>query len=242
MNKLFSRAIIVVLLLVITACSMGAPVPTATPLPTNTPVLPTATDTPVPTLTPTPVPMASVSEPVDCYAGPSEQYDKVTSLETGAEIQIVGQSDDGMFWIVVTGDGSECWLAKENAALTMGEVSVLPLVIPPATPTLGPPAPPSDLSVTTRCDLRLGRFLEPSFIITWQDNSFNEEGYIIYKDGLEVKRLKADTTKYSDGVPSYVLNGRTNYHGPEMIYAVASFNAVGISTLAEISVRLVCPK
>jgi hypothetical protein len=184
--------------------------------------------------------MVSVNETVDCFAGPSEEFDKVAGLETGTEIQVVGQSDDGMFWIVAIEDGNECWLVKENTTVTIGEVSALPLVIPPATPTLGPPAAPSDLTVTTSCDFRLGRTLEPTFVLMWKDNSNNEDGYVIYKDGFEVKRLGVDATKYSDGISFRFV--RTAYQGPEMIYAVTAFNTAGESASVEIGFRLVCPK
>lgn len=243
MRKTLLKATMISLIFVITACSMGAPVPTATPIPTNTPVPPTATETPSPTLTPTPVPMASVNEAVDCYAGPSEQYDKVASLENGAEIQIVGQSDGGAFWIIATEGGSECWLAKENATVTAGEVSVLPLVIPPATPTLGPPAAPSELVVANVCHVNQipSRHLDRAgFVLTWNDNSNNEDGFIVYKDDREVKRLPSNSIEFKDDAN---LAGpfRMQYSGPLMIYSVAAFNSAGVSNMIQIKVQIKCP-
>ena len=241
--KSLLRAASVILMFVVTACSMGAPVPTATPVPTSTPVPPTATMTPSPTLTPTPVPMLSVNAAVDCYAGPSEQYDKVASLEAGTEIQVVGQSEDGTFWIVATESGIECWLAKESATVTVGEVSVLPQIIPPATPTLGPPAAPSDLAWVNECNVYFDRNrynLMPSFYMTWRDNSDNEDGFIIYRDGSEIKRLPSDTTKYGDD--AYIRYFNINkYVGPRIRYDVAAFNAVGVSDIVTIIERIYCP-
>ena len=243
MHNCFSNVTTIVLIFAITACSMGAPTPTATPLPTSTPVPPTATVTPSPTLTPTPVPMASVNEAVDCYAGPSEQYDKVASLETGAEIQVVGQSDDDTYWIVALEDGSECWLTKENATMIIGDTAALAQVAPPATPTLGPPAAPSEFLVQITCVITIyqhQKFLGPGFIITWQDNANNEEGYIVYKDGSEVKRVAANTTQYADDV--YLRYAQSTYSGPPVIYCVASFNSAGISEIVEITVQINCPQ
>lgn len=247
MNGLFLRFSMaaIVFMLVITACNAGAPVPMATLLPTTTDTLEPPSATATSTLTPTPIPMLSVNGTVDCYAGPTDQYDNVIRLDAGTELQIVGTFGDNSFWIVTTSDGKECWLAKEQASVIAGEPVALPQVIPPATPTLEPPAAPSDLNTANRCTLQLikfrgktERYVLPGFVITWKDNANNEDGYIIYKDDVEVKRLPADSTQYSDQIESrfYIRN----YQGPIMYYAIASYNAVGISEKVKIMVRVFC--
>ena len=59
------------LMLVILACSVGAPQPTSTPVPTNTP-LPTATKTPLPTATPRPTNTPNVAA--------TQRYDDFNAL------------------------------------------------------------------------------------------------------------------------------------------------------------------
>jgi hypothetical protein len=244
-QKFLLRLASIMLMFVLTACSMGTLAPTTTPMPTNTLVPPTATFTPMPTFTATPIPMLSVNEAMDCYAGPSEQYDKVASLETGTEIQIVGQSDDGAFWIVSTESGSECWLAKENTTVTVGEVSVLPLVIPPATPTLSPPAAPSDLTVTYACPSRIERdsmgrkiiFVHPTFNLFWKDNSNNEDGFVISKEEEELTRVSPDVTVFT-----FTTTAIKSYEEPATLYSVAAFNAAGESEKVYIYVLLKCPR
>lgn len=182
---------------------------------------------------------------MDCYAGPSEQYDKVVSLEIGAEIQIVGQSDDSAFWIVKTESGSECWLAQENATVTMGEISALPLVVPPATPTLSPPAAPGELMVRYACPTKTKRdyygnkmiLVLPTFYLIWKDNAVNEDGYVIYKEGVEVKRIDPDSVEFSDTAGWAIQR----YDGVTELYAVAAFNSAGESERAYAQVHLKCP-
>jgi len=245
-TRLQFTILFLICILALEACNAVAPAPTTTPMPTltQTPVPPTATSTP--TLTPTPIPMASVNEAVDCYAGPGVQYDKVASLETGVQVQISGESSDQAYWIVTTADGKECWLAKESVTATSGEIAGLPQLIPPATPTLGPPAAPSELSKAITCfkrpfilnNRKTYLRLQPEFILNWKDNSNNEVGYIIYKDGSEVKRIAANSTEYKDGV--WITGFPATYFGPAIIYGVAAFNEAGISNVIEITVQISC--
>lgn len=97
---------------------------------------PTVTLTPTITLTATlEVPMVSVSRNTYCRVGPGEGYADVGALLEGEQAEVVGQSDDGQFWIIKNPDGEgECWLWAYYATVT-GPTDGLTNYAPPPTPT-----------------------------------------------------------------------------------------------------------
>ncbi|MFP4202482.1 MAG: fibronectin type III domain-containing protein, partial [Candidatus Acetothermia bacterium] len=85
-----------------------------------------------------------------------------------------------------------------------------------------------DIDVTTPVDVpaRPGNFtsevLSPTEVeLTWEDNSEDEEGFRIYRDGEEIAELDPDTTSYTDTG----LSGSKSYS-----YEVAAFNEAGESS------------
>ena len=114
---------------------------TPTPLPTSTPELPS--DTPTITLTPSPVftatsvvPQISVSVATNCRVGPGRVYDRVGGLLVGQVAEVVGRNASSNYWYIrnPSRSGGFCWLWGEYATVT-GNVSALPVVTPPPTPT-----------------------------------------------------------------------------------------------------------
>ncbi|MCF7891201.1 fibronectin type III domain-containing protein [Candidatus Bipolaricaulota bacterium] len=78
------------------------------------------------------------------------------------------------------------------------------------------PAPPRELS---------SKALSPSKIkLTWTDNSDNEEGFRIYRNGSEIATVGENVTSFTDTG----LDGNTNYS-----YQVASYNPGGESSLSD---------
>ncbi len=113
------------------------PVETVAPSPTQTETpIPTATFTPTITQTATlAVPIVGVSVDTNCRTGPGEVYDYIGALLVGEEAEVVGQSVDGLYWIIQNPDNrGECWLWS-NYANVEGPVGDLPLYTPPPTPT-----------------------------------------------------------------------------------------------------------
>jgi SH3-like domain-containing protein len=128
--------LMIVVALLMTSCSMGAPEPTATPsplpptapIPTDT-LAPAPTDTliPAPTDTPTIVPTATPSfpvvtpsdDPVNCRFGPSIDYAITGALKVGESTQVFGKTADASWWQVQnpTEPGQKCWMA---ASVTTG--------------------------------------------------------------------------------------------------------------------------
>jgi len=92
--------------------------------------------TPTLTLTSTPlVPMVSVSIATNCRSGPGDPFSILGVLAVGQTAQVVGQNTQAGYWIIQwPSQGGTCWLWNQYATVT-GNISGLPLVSPPPTPT-----------------------------------------------------------------------------------------------------------
>lgn len=127
-----------------------------------------------------------------------------------------------------------------------------PTPLPPTetpTPTPAPPAPPEDFEARANCKKVVVKHTEEwdgwlfywnetnyDFVadLSWEDKSDNETGFEIFKDGVSIKTLDADTTEFRDAftVPQATTGN--------VIYLIQSFNDVGKSTRVEIKVTYVC--
>ena len=195
----------------------------AEPSPTIAPSQ-TATPTPSPTFTPTPLqPILSVRSEISCYAGPGDIYGLVTNLQAGEEVEIVGKTES--FWVVALPTNTECWVADEHVNIE-GEVSTLPNVAPPSTPTPSIPAPPKNLRLDRALcwmDKSQGSTMYIyEFHLAWTDASANEDGFRIYRSGDLVAEVPANAEKAIDKHSRRWLN--TVYY-----YQVAAFNEIGES-------------
>jgi len=114
---------------------------TATPeIPTNTAppvVLPT---TVLQTATPTGA-FFVVDVGANCRKGPGTIYDKTGSFAAGTYITLVGHNTDNTWWLVINGS-SNCWISAVTGHTT-GNLSSIPLVEAPPTPTTAPSAGPT---------------------------------------------------------------------------------------------------
>jgi len=167
---------------------------TLTAMPTAT-LIPTSTATPVPitslaptdTFTPSPsVPTAKVTITTNCRRGPTTAYDVLGILNAGESAQVVGRSllTDTMIIRLPSRPSVTCWLWTQNASVT-GDISSLPIIPIPATPTPKATIPVgASFSVTyystILCD---GKYALKFKIIntgnvTWESNSifaFNQD-------------------------------------------------------------------
>lgn len=119
------------------------PTPTAThtATPTQTPTS-TPSLTPTNTLTATPTtPILETTREISARGGPGTNYPIVANLEAGARLDILGISEDGLWYQVALPDGNTGWLPTSSPLIqTAGNLSLLPVVQPP-TPTPEPPTP-----------------------------------------------------------------------------------------------------
>ncbi|MFT3893773.1 MAG: SH3 domain-containing protein [Anaerolineales bacterium] len=127
----------------------STPVATNTAVPTNTeiPIIPTNTVPPVvlpTTVLQTATPSGTffvVDVGANCRKGPGTVYDKTGSFAAGTYITIVGHNADNSWWLVLSGS-SNCWISGSTGHTT-GNLSGIPLVEAPPTPTTAPSAGPT---------------------------------------------------------------------------------------------------
>jgi hypothetical protein len=191
--------------------------PTATPLPdtpTTTPVAPTETRTPTatltlePTLSPTPIDFPSVTfkTNANCRLGPSTNYNTKTNFLTSRTTTAEGRNrDSSWLWVKVT--GGHCWI---NVATIKDPISFTFLPVISFAPL---PEAPSRLTVVQlEC---VGR---TSITLRWPDVT-GETGYTLFRNGIQLTKLRADSTEYID-FPLLAT---------EYLYEIESYNDVGVS-------------
>jgi serine/threonine-protein kinase len=124
-----------------------APTDTATSTPTDT-YTPTDTPTRMPTPTPaTPIAVARRSMPV--RLGPGQSYPVTTTLNRGDRLDIVGISEDGLWYQIVLADGSLGWVSTSTTLVdAFGDVDGVPVALAPSDTPTWTPTPTSTLTPT----------------------------------------------------------------------------------------------
>jgi hypothetical protein len=133
------------------AQTLEASIPEAsnTPAPTSTeiPASPTSTVASIPlptTVLQTATPTGTffiVDVGANCRKGPGTNYDKTGSFAAGSYVTLVGHNTDNTWWLVLNGS-SNCWISGVTGHTT-GNLSSIPLVEAPPTPTTAPSAGPT---------------------------------------------------------------------------------------------------
>lgn len=181
----------------------------------------------LPDLTEFPIPMipliAYVQTAALCWFGPGQEYEVVSSLEEGIEVSIIGMSQLPGWWIIDNPrfPGVACWVEEEDLEIDPDlDMSPLPEYEIPALPNLeeddggGELAKPSNLNAATA-------FGNPCKVtLNWKDNSDNESGFRIYRDGILIGTVGANVTTFTD-------NNATETDGYN--YRVRAYNAEGES-------------
>jgi hypothetical protein len=150
-----------------------------------------------PTITITPtysVPVLTVRESTNCRTGPGEAYEVVFTYLTGKELEIVGRYDPGNFWLVKSNESPNgtCWLWGEFADAT-GSYWAVASVTPPATATSAPPRAPVIDEWHFFCDAGV-----LNFTVNWRDETNDETGYRIFRNGEAIIELPANSTTHTD--------------------------------------------
>lgn len=204
--------------------------PAATNTPPGPPPLPSETATLEFTNTPS-VPLVSVSLDTNCRSGPGKEFDYLGALLVGEKAEVVGKNTTYDYWVIKNPDGAgTCWLWGRYATVE-GNISAIPEVAAPPTPTPSIPKAPGGFSVAKVCKTLLGPPPTPAMTnatLTWNDKSDNEDGFYIYRDGALIATLGPGVETYSEDPP-----------GLSHTYGVAAFNSVGTSNIKQESVS--CP-
>ena len=219
----------------------------------------TATKTPAPSFTDTPVPSSisassptagaptvTVSTSTNCRTGPGQAYPSIYGLPVGVSAKVVGRNASVNYWVIeIPNNGGKCWLWGQYATVT-GDISGLPTVAIPPTPTFTSspiPVAPSNVSESNTCvtdpQNQAGQIL--TGVLTWTDNSNNETGFHIYTRSSISASVDVLVATVGANATSYNFSIYTISHTPEAL-KVEAFNNAGTSQMAIVNVDLSgCP-
>ncbi|MGH9785058.1 MAG: choice-of-anchor Q domain-containing protein [Terriglobia bacterium] len=167
----------------------------------------------------TPTATSTVNTTALCWKGPGTQYDGVSSLQSGTEVTVLGiGAVEGWFVVHNPRYNVPCWFDANyldvGPSLDLDTLQIFPVPpLPTATPTLAvaPNAPSGVDANTTVCN---GGY---QVTITWNDNSNNEQGFRVYRNGSLIATLGPNVEVFVDNPGG---------SGPYTYYVVA-FNSSG---------------
>jgi uncharacterized protein YraI len=207
--------------LTVQAAIATKPLPTG-PRQTSTPNIDPST--PLASPTESAPPLLSVSDLTNCRSGPSQDYERVTQIQPGQQVEIIGSFLPG-FWLVSSPEG-ECWVAAEFVTPS-GNYQAVPTVTAPATPEgdapRGPSFPQNGWSYVCPA---IGQ-IDVTF--NWNDNAGNETGYRIYRNEEIVAELPADTRTFSDSA--------TIEPGETLTYRIEAYNPAGKASSPSVAIK-----
>jgi hypothetical protein len=125
--------------------------PSETPTETLLPGTETSTPEVTATFTPLPVEMR-VTRPTHCRSGPGTSFEIVGSLLVGMTVPVVGRDPTSQYWYIPNPYvfTEYCWVWGEYAEFE-GNQLLVPVVLPPATPTsTGTPVPTLEFKMSDR--------------------------------------------------------------------------------------------
>jgi hypothetical protein len=167
-----------------------------------------------------PEPTAVALKDVNCRTGHGLMFDAIDILLQHEVVPVVARNADNSWWKVVDPRQlGQCWVSSITVAVSdaayQTPVLFVPTPTPPVTPTPEPPSAPSSLNAVNGCSgstriVSLG----------WADNSGNEDGFRVIRDGTVIATLGANTTSYQD------TPGDIGTHS----YRIVAFNSGGQSS------------
>jgi len=183
------------------------------------PTAPTVFDTPtLPTLiTPSPsaTPMAVIKTIAPCRSGPAETYKSITDVNPNQKAAVLGKDPLGNYWLIETTSG-ECWVAAQSVTIT-GNIQTIPEVTPPPPTPAGVPAEPGSLFYQYSCGISGNVTTQ----LSWAAASTDATGFHVYRDGVLIATLPANSTSYTDTTSITI--------GSTMTYGIATYNSIGES-------------
>jgi uncharacterized protein YgiM (DUF1202 family) len=126
----------------LTALGPGASAPNTAPTVavTNTPV---PTNTIPPSATPTPAKPVVIKDSL-CSVGPGSNYEVVSAVKTGTEVELIGRGSIAGWYIINNPIYHDpCWIAAASLQIDPSfNVSALKVIVPPPSPTPKPSRTP----------------------------------------------------------------------------------------------------
>jgi hypothetical protein len=161
--------------------------------------------------------MLTVTDDTNCRAGPGTNYKIITTVPAGTALQIVAQYPGGTYWVVKTPDGkNQCWILAGLGKVSGSNPSILPAMTPVVDPNAKIPARP--VYFFFHYDCPNGTL---TTTLTWTDSSDNEDGFHLYRNGVLLAELPANSTSYVDH--TFIAPGGS------IGYGIAAFNTAGES-------------
>ncbi|MGA7193708.1 MAG: hypothetical protein WBW94_08765 [Anaerolineales bacterium] len=181
----------------------------------STPIAVLNTPTSLATPSPSATPMAVIKAVTYCRSGPSEKYISIADVNPNQTAAVIGKDAAGDYWLIVSPSG-DCWVAAEYVTIT-GNTQNIPEVTPPPSTPSGIPAGPGSLFYQYACSNSGSETTQ----LTWADESNDETGFHVYRNGTLIATLPANSTSYTD-TTSFTI-------GSTIIYSVTAYNNVGES-------------
>ncbi len=137
-----------------TPTASDTPTATQSPTPSDTPTRtasPTRTNTPTNTPTSTPsTPEAVALRGLPVRLGPSISYPLMITLKAGDRIDVVGLSEDGLWYQIALPDGTFGWItASASQVKTAGDLLGVPLALAPTNTPTWTPTPTNTATATS---------------------------------------------------------------------------------------------
>jgi uncharacterized protein YraI len=192
-------------------------------LPGETPV-PTVTNALLATPTESAPPLISVGDVTNCRSGPSENYERVTQIQPGQQVEIIGYLPPD-FWVVRSSAG-DCWISAEFVTPS-GSFQAVPTMTAPPTPNGDAPKAPS--FPKNGWSYVCPSFTQIDVTFNWKDNADNETGYRIYRNEEIIVELPANSTTFSETVPIQP--------GQSLIYRIEAYNLLGKASTSAVVIQ-----
>ena len=162
-------------------------------------------------------PILTINQAVNCRKGPGDNFDTVTSFDTGIKVEIAGKDNADSYWVVKIPNSTDiCWVAAQYGTAS-GDYSSLPEMTPSAS-TAGVPPRPGALYFNFTCT---NSATSVTTDLKWVDNADNEKGYRVYRGETMIADLPANSTTYTDNT--------TITYGSVLTYYVEAYNDAGAS-------------
>jgi hypothetical protein len=150
-----------------------------------------------------------------CRGGPGPDFTEIATYAAGTSVDMIAKDTADGYWLVKDpASGSSCWVQVQDAT-PGGSFDLLPEITPQAS-TQGVPASPTIFYANYFCDTT-GLTTE----LVWNDVADNENGYRVYREGVKIADVAANSTTFSEKI-SFTL-------GSQVTYAVEAYNEAGAS-------------
>jgi hypothetical protein len=161
----------------------------------------------------------TVDSNTNCREGPGLTYAIVIVLVPGTQYQMIARTADNKFWVVTEiGKSNACWVPAEMSN-AFGNVNQLSVTTPAApTSSVGAVQAPTGLKYQYDCVYN-GIPGNIQVILQWSDRSSNETGFRVYRDGVVVAELTANSITFTE----YFTGSTTVPYA----YRVSAYNAAG---------------